>query len=1589
MKHRLEALLLAFAMILSLLPVPALAFNVNDGTEAAFESAEVVDAATAGLTNTTHAAWTDGCGNGFVLLGFETSNATLARQIETTGTLNAQFNPAFTPLRSSEISFADTSTNAASPGGPDIEALIQSGFDAISGITDESAASNLQESITSYVDGFKTEAESVLTKLHDALASLNVSVSSASPESSSSPSASAEPLPPRSDLENTFESAKVPFVSALGEALTYIQKQVPFVSYNITGSYIGEQLLTWDVAKDNIKISTCNDIKPYDLLQFKRYFYYVYVPVKLNDISTFNSQLSLIDFCDLEYTDASGNKCVVDFGGTKLPRTNGHITYEAGGATSGTVPVDSAGYPSGSSALIQGNTGNLQKPGYIFTGWAVKSVSEDNAFYKNTENACKKIRDLAVDSELLDNLPNAMSLVPTLPNTTPSISTSEITDVASGLVTLTEFAPYIQDTVSDILGIRLDGYYNNTVLKNMRGNVVMTPVWTPVMDCVHIQSGIAYSSAAYYTKPQSDGSPSPSPSVEPSFDPDKVQAEVDATKEMLDMIKNGTWPSSVMRDDCPDTNGDQEGGKPVCMVAYLYQNTESTQTFKDVTMTLSLPQSFAVSTVSDEDNSISDASNKILTISGDTSNCKIESTIYSKDTHSIIVTLSNYSPDDIVAISIPATVDALPALVDCMQQTYLVSAVADGNSVAAKPRTVTIERNTNEQAHVADKYYSVSYRYTGDVTTGEPGNKSSGNASKTYYEKGQAVPVYAPPTRVGYTFKGWSTGDGIIDTAIGLTNKFLMPEKDVVLTGVWTKTGTPTWTPTDTSTQSSKTVTVTYKNANATPPGVILPEPQKVQVGSEYTMYVPPLSSFIKQGYLISGVKIDGTDADSYTAINSVIDTIKGVMNGNSSLTPALAFKAIESIKKWKTLKIGEDNVTITWYWRDDSEDMYSSSKDATYQYNSGIKLTPTEISNLTQVKGKISTMAMLSSTLSISNLAHVAVTGLTATSGSTGTSSESSNKLASGLLAQAAAALATFKVGLSYSYVPSQASSTLESYSARDKLNDIIGEPKVTDIGKQFTIPMTLSAAAAINACSSLVDAKETITNALTSTAKMVGVAPVEEVGDDLTPQTHGGTITDDEPTATLESNSLENGIDTVLSNATTAFLDRVYKDSDTPMNDSIDKLDVAYPIADVATAELAPAVTSLFGSVTQQLSTYENPTITLSGDPQVSLEANNINYLYSNDKFTKDSFLKAVSAIAKYQDTDGNFVTDDAADIQIDARSFDRLNRMIGDAANAGTSYPVTMYYSRDGYSAGKMVYVTLTTTEQPSPAPSDSPSPSPSSNPGGAGGGDGDTPSPSPTPSAPVGGGGTFFTSQHYSYIVGFPDGAVHPYDNITRGEVASIFFRLLSNDMRKTYWGSTSKFSDVSDSDWDCHAISTLTNIGILNGYNDGRFGPGDPITREQVAAIAARLSEKLQSENVRTNTANFSDISDSWAKEDILKCYALGWLKGYQNNWFNPQANMSRAEFCALTNRILKRVPEKESDLAALPKMAVWPDNQDPAAWYYLDIQEATNSHKYTNKSTIDTSIGAPYETWVGELDSINWSVFERINATPDSLIVPD
>lgn len=183
-------------------------------------------------------------------------------------------------------------------------------------------------------------------------------------------------------------------------------------------------------------------------------------------------------------------------------------------------------------------------------------------------------------------------------------------------------------------------------------------------------------------------------------------------------------------------------------------------------------------------------------------------------------------------------------------------------------------------------------------------------------------------------------------------------------------------------------------------------------------------------------------------------------MNGNSSLTPALAFKAIESIKKWKTLKIGEDNVTITWYWRDDSEDMYSSSKDATYQYNSGIKLTPTEISNLTQVKRKISTMAMLSSTLSISNLAHVAVTGLTATSGSTGTSSESSNKLASGLLAQAAAALATFKVGLSYSYVPSQASSTLESYSARDKLNDIIGEPKVTDIGKQFTIPMTLSAA-------------------------------------------------------------------------------------------------------------------------------------------------------------------------------------------------------------------------------------------------------------------------------------------------------------------------------------------------------------------------------------------------------------------------------------------------------------------------------------------------------------------------------------------------
>ena len=220
-----------------------------------------------------------------------------------------------------------------------------------------------------------------------------------------------------------------------------------------------------------------------------------------------------------------------------------------------------------------------------------------------------------------------------------------------------------------------------------------------------------------------------------------------------------------------------------------------------------------------------------------------------------------------------------------------------------------------------------------------------------------------------------------------------------------------------------------------------------------------------------------------------------------------------------------------------------------------------------------------------------------------------------------------------------------------------------------------------------------------------------------------------------------------------------------------------------------------------------------------------------------------------------------------------------------------------------------------------------------------------------------------TDHFAYIIGYPDGTVHPNGEITRAEVATIFFRLLKDDVRNAYFTSYNNYSDVSYGKWYNNPISTMSALGIINGYPDGTFRPDAPITRAEFAAIAARFDE-----TATRGTTTFTDVYGHWAADEIAKAYGNDWIKGYPDGTFRPDRNITRAEAMALINRVLDRRPESPSDL--LPDMNKWSDNMDTSKWYYLDIQEATNSHDYTRKTF-------GYEMWKRMLDDPDWSRYER------------
>ena len=222
----------------------------------------------------------------------------------------------------------------------------------------------------------------------------------------------------------------------------------------------------------------------------------------------------------------------------------------------------------------------------------------------------------------------------------------------------------------------------------------------------------------------------------------------------------------------------------------------------------------------------------------------------------------------------------------------------------------------------------------------------------------------------------------------------------------------------------------------------------------------------------------------------------------------------------------------------------------------------------------------------------------------------------------------------------------------------------------------------------------------------------------------------------------------------------------------------------------------------------------------------------------------------------------------------------------------------------------------------------------------------------------------TTDHFAYIVGYGNGEVRPQNNITRAEVATIFFRLLTDDVRDENLTKTNRYSDVTRADWYNTAVSTLSSMGIITGYPDGTFRPNAAITRAEFAAIAARFDNDGDK-----TAAKFSDIATHWAKDEISIAYNNGWITGYPDGTFGPQRDITRAETMTLVNRVLNRQPETEEDL--LPNMTVWTDNANPNAWYYLAVQEATNSHYYKFKTN------SKYEKWTELRETRDWTQLEK------------
>ena len=257
-----------------------------------------------------------------------------------------------------------------------------------------------------------------------------------------------------------------------------------------------------------------------------------------------------------------------------------------------------------------------------------------------------------------------------------------------------------------------------------------------------------------------------------------------------------------------------------------------------------------------------------------------------------------------------------------------------------------------------------------------------------------------------------------------------------------------------------------------------------------------------------------------------------------------------------------------------------------------------------------------------------------------------------------------------------------------------------------------------------------------------------------------------------------------------------------------------------------------------------------------------------------------------------------------------------------------------------------------------------------------GSGENPKPNPEPAPEPGDGGNGGTPalnrrDHYAYIIGYPDGDVHPQGNITRAEVATIFFRLLRDPVRTQYWSQTNGYSDVPGNKWYNNAISTLSNMGIICGYPDGTFRPDAPITRAELTKIAAGFFSDPRV--AATYDGRFSDVHGAeWYISYLMTALEEGLIEGYPDGSFRPNRPITRAETCTIVNRTLGRKPEKDH-LLPESDMINWPDNINRNIWYYAQMQEATNSHDYRWTSVYSEVC----EQWTAKLAERDWAALER------------